>query len=295
MANNLDSNLRLGDRSEYLGQFFLSALGVSVLVPRPEDIGLDFMCSLQKKIGRRLSFHSPFNVQMGSTGEDGATKKFTYGGVTDPKDPAKRIHRDWEIEFLSNQHLPFFVGTVDKGALRFRLYSTSAMWFILHRVGRIGSIELCPDLKTDPLRESLVGEVDAPGGKLPAYNIPLGDPVIDLTVEQLATDEFLHACEALEYAVKMEQRNLIYRSLGTCYSLRLLDHTPNRPGAGFNYSYVCNAANVSSSLEWLKPICVTLAIALRGDADMTARLRGFVEVLPLDGEDRKVLKEHAGW
>jgi hypothetical protein len=34
-----------GNRSEYLAQYILSALGVAVKVPHEEDIGVDFNCT----------------------------------------------------------------------------------------------------------------------------------------------------------------------------------------------------------------------------------------------------------
>ena len=38
---------RQGNRSEYLALYILSALGISIYVPRTEDIGVDFYCSLR--------------------------------------------------------------------------------------------------------------------------------------------------------------------------------------------------------------------------------------------------------
>src|SRR6185437_16022181 len=78
MRGSLWAPFREGNRSEYLAQYFLSALGVSASVPRAEDIGIDFYCALAQQSGDRLTFHSPFAVQVGSFG----TKDFRYGGYS---------------------------------------------------------------------------------------------------------------------------------------------------------------------------------------------------------------------
>ena len=292
MPNYLDNNLRLGDRSEYLGQYFLSAMGVSVLVPRPEDIGFDYFCSLQRKHGRRLTFHSPFNVQMGSVSDEKLTKEFVYGGLTDHEDPAKRVHRAWEIDFLRDQRLPFFVGTIDKKNHRFRLYSTSAMWFVLRRVPVIGEIEFVPDATHDPIRESADGEITAPAGNLPRFKVPLGPPVVDITITDLGTPKFDAAATAMEYAVAMEHRNLVYQFLGVWYSLRLLDHKPNEAGSLMNYSYVGTGGNEALILGNLKPMIINLAIAFRDakNFEALARICAILDLFDINAEDRKILR-----
>ena len=67
---------RQGDRSEYLALYILSSLGISVYVPRTEDIGADFYCSLAKRDGNRVTFQLPFIVQVKSS----SMRKLSFGG-----------------------------------------------------------------------------------------------------------------------------------------------------------------------------------------------------------------------
>jgi hypothetical protein len=290
MPNCRDDNLRMGDRAEYLGQYFLSAFGTSVPVPRPEDIGIDYCCYLQQKTGRRLTFGLPFQIQIGTA----KSKTFTYGGLTKAGE-----HKEWEIAFLRDQQLPFFVGTVDQEAHRFCVYSTSAMWFILHREERIGEIQLCPgEDARDLLGESRLKDVvESAAGRLPCFRVPLGVPVVEVTVNDFGTERFDRAAEALEYAVKMEHRNLVYRNIGVRHAYRLGEHEPNKAGAPYYYSFSPRPGDAGPSLEWLVPICVNLAMILhqqQRDGVLRAQLVPFLKLLQLSEEDRKILSEHAG-
>src|SRR5208283_4427330 len=165
MPNLSDANLHGGDQSEYLAQYMLSYLGAAAFVPRQEDNGIDFHCSLYSNMDeRQRTFRSPFTLQLGSVKADKTHKRFVYGGLTDSENPENRKHRIWEIDFLRTQQLPFLVGTVDKSALRLRIYSTSCLWFVLHRWDHIGEIELCPDADHDPLTQSRVDDLATPAG-----------------------------------------------------------------------------------------------------------------------------------
>lgn len=138
MPGHLWSPFREGNRSEYLAQYFLSALGVSSPVPRQEDIGIDFYCALAKEDGDRLTFHSPFAVQVGSLD----AKSFAYGGM-DRKGRWRKEQLDW----LFSQELPLFLATVDKETSSFRLYSTSPLWLIRYGNGDVTEVCLIPDAK----------------------------------------------------------------------------------------------------------------------------------------------------
>ena len=295
MPSALDKNLRSGDRSEYLAQYILSAMGVSVLVPRPEDYGIDCSCALQREEGRRLTFHSPFNVQVGSIDGDVSHKQFVYGGLTKNEDPSKRAHRAWEIEFLRRQQLPFFAGTVDKKQHRLRLYSTSPMWYVLHRFAEVGEITLCPeaahdiDKQTDPLA--------LPDGRsLPRFLVPLGPPVLDVTVMDLWNDSLDKAVEALANAIHIEQRNLLYRDLDVQYFLRLANYTPNQVTNQQYYSFVPHQAVLQKTPDWLRPVIIMMAMAyeMDGNAEAIEKIRGMLTLLPLSQEDKKILAQNAG-
>jgi len=126
---------RQGDRSEYLALYMLSALGVVVKVPREEDIGADFQCSLAKFDGHRMTFYSPFLVQTKSS----SLKRISYGGP----DKEGRWRKE-EITWLFSQELPLMLGFVDKDKMQLDLYSTSNMWPALYVGGEVGEVVLQP-------------------------------------------------------------------------------------------------------------------------------------------------------
>jgi hypothetical protein len=131
MAGSILFDFRQGNRSEYLALYILSALGIAVYVQRTEDIGVDFYCSLAKRKGRRMTFHSPFLVQVKST-----HGKICYGGPDKKNKKWKKEQIDW----LFTQELPFFIAVVDKKALKLELYSTSNMWAAHYKDGYVGEV-----------------------------------------------------------------------------------------------------------------------------------------------------------
>jgi hypothetical protein len=80
----------------------------------------------------------------------------------------------------------------------------------------MAQVQLCPDAHHDPLKQSLccerVGPVEKGGGF--AYRVPLGNPVVDLTIYDLDAETRSRAIEALRLAIEVEQTNLTFRRLG---------------------------------------------------------------------------------
>jgi hypothetical protein len=282
MAFMRDSNLRMGDRSEYLAQYFLSAFGVSVLVPRQEDIGIDFYCSLAEKNGRHLIYRWPFWVQVGSEG----SKKFEYGGVTTGD------WKRWEIEGLRDLQIPFFVGLVDKEKRCLRLFSSSAKWFLLNSRWPIGQLDLCSDDTRDPMQYYQTGEVDTQQGRLPCFQIPLGAPILEVTLEDIGTEKFHAAARILGSAIEKEYENIVYSKIGTPYAvLPMKDHRPNEPLEVFHYAFAIRDDKLGEQLRWIKPVCISVAAnykAQNRQADLD-KLRPIFDLLPLIDEDRKIL------
>jgi hypothetical protein len=290
VPNFLDNNLRGGDRAEYLAQFILSAIGVSVQVPRPEDYGHDFFCALQRRDNRQLTFHSPFTVQTGTIGG----KNFVYGAK---KKDGKLIPRPEGIDFLRRLQLPFFLGVVDKAQHRLQLYSTSAMWRVLYQHEKVGRIELHPAMPFSSDAECHRGNLDTPDGPLPMFEIPLDSPVVDLGIADLDSDCLDKAIGALEYAVGIEQRNLVYRNLDVGCSWKLHNHAPNEAGSCRWYSFVPRENALAVTLDWLRPVIITLAMVYkrREDSASLEKLRGMLELLhPLSTVDKDLLRELAG-
>src|SRR5207245_1516245 len=75
-------SFRQGDRSEYLAQYILSAFAISVPVPRQEDVGSDFHCSLLKREDNNLRPYLPFNIQIKSHERKLLEEGVIFGGIT---------------------------------------------------------------------------------------------------------------------------------------------------------------------------------------------------------------------
>src|SRR5438874_1592010 len=115
---------RQGDRSEYLAQYILSALTISVPVPRQEDVGSDFHCSLLKKENGNLRPYLPFNIQIKSFG----VKDISFGGVT--KSGKWRGH---EVDQLCQTDTPFLIGIVNKDDQWMDVFSTVNRYFVFYQ------------------------------------------------------------------------------------------------------------------------------------------------------------------
>ena len=258
---------RQGDRSEYLAQYFLSAIGVAAPVIRQEDIGIDFSCALAREDDQKVTFHSPFSVQVGSIG----SKAFIYGGLA-----ANGKWRKASLDWLFSQELPLFVCTIDRVGARCRLYHTGAMWLARYNFGDMTEVQLCPEEWHDPVNGSRSAEpIDKNGnGDGYSYRIPLGNPIADLTVADLETAKRQSAIDAMEEAVKAEQRNITNRRLG----VHIVTTFPGAPSndaswlrrhkGGGTFWSTEPGRNVSQQLEELKNLVTVLALNLHAQGDV---------------------------
>ena len=129
-------SFREGDRSEYLAQFLLSGIGLCSSIPRQEDIGLDFLCSIADQEAKILSFGYPFMVSVKSLSTPNIELKA-------PKKPNDQSHIQW----LFRQDAPIFLGIVDKSEISIRLYSLLPLWFLYYEGGpSCGSLAIKPRL-----------------------------------------------------------------------------------------------------------------------------------------------------
>jgi hypothetical protein len=267
MPGILWDSFRQGNRTEYLANYFLSALGVSAPVPRQEDIGIDFFCSVAQKQGNRLVFGTPYSVQVGSAD----TKTFSYGG-TDKSEKWKEA----ELQWLYSQEIPLFFCVVDKSAASFKLYSPSALWPCRYFFGDLGEVVFIPDAVDD----DLLNNAEVPDQLLPEgcgnrkmYKISLGKPVVHLTIQSLEDAELQNnARQSLTIAIQVEQENLRYRSLGLHFAAFLpLEHEANRINStrGVRHFHAWNSGpglHTDAQLEKMLPFCIALALNFKSQA-----------------------------
>jgi hypothetical protein len=279
---------RQGNRSEYLAQYILSALGVAVKVPIEEDVGADFHCSLAKFNGNLMTFFAPFLVQIKSISE----KNIIYGGVG-----SNGIWKKEEIEWLFSQELPLLIGLVDKKDLTLRLYTTSNMWAAWYFSGKIAQAILCPDdpnQTTDqilsPTKENNAEEVNEwisnnVGDGL-KWKIPLGPALVSISYDDLENQERMNEFRRiLSFALQLEQDNITYRRLFVHISKWpvVIDTNKNIMAQGiFVAANPVPGANTDDQLKSLYPILVTLAynFKMQNKKAELAKIRKVLEMFP---------------
>lgn len=275
---------RQGDRSEYLALYILSALGISIYVPRTEDIGADFYCSLTKRDGDRMTFHLPFIVQVKSS----TISKISFGGP----DKNGRWKKE-EIEWLFNQELPLLIGIVDKKASILNLYSTSNIWVARYAGGEFGQIVLIPgeigDMHGAPSPNySNVADWPQGIGNGRRCDLPLGPPVLSISIDDVETETKMEAYrEILAVPLKIEQSNITYRRLQVHYFQCLHRYSTNKPMKGNIFYTVGNpvtGTNTREQLESIKPIIATLALnyKIQSQQSKLLSLKPIVELLEED-------------
>src|SRR5262249_5407196 len=125
------------------------------------------------------------------------------------------------------------------------------------------------------------------GGDGCRYNVPLGAPVVALSIIQLKSDVVDKARASLAKASYVEMRNLTYRRLNVHFSQWMLDILSNDDSPGINlgqfYSWHSEPGrNTPEQLEALLPIVVALAHNLKSQnrVDELAQLKGVFALIP---------------
>jgi hypothetical protein len=187
---------RQGDRAEYLAQYILSSLAITVPVPRQEDVGIDFHCSLLRRSGKNLFPTIPFNVQIKSAGTKIKRDGIRFGGVT-----KKGMWKKHQIDHLCQTDTPFLIGLVDLKKLKLDVFSTITRYFVLSNWKRTGiprEVALLPYVPTgdghlgDGSQEDLA---DKAGMPKTLWKLPLGQPIVSITI---AESEKPKRCEEIK-------------------------------------------------------------------------------------------------
>jgi hypothetical protein len=203
-------SFREGDRSEYLAQFFLSAMGLCTSIPRQEDIGFDFSCSIADQEAGLLTFGFPYLISI---------KSISAPSIEiEPSAAAIQANDHRHVSWLFRQDQPVFLGAVDKDAMNLRIFSLLPLWFLYYEGGpSIGTLSLNPRLNAQN-----EGDVGRPvrGEELanwPAhfhYDVDLGHPVAILDIPTIQDQDRLRAAKRfLRMAVDFSERNLLHYRL----------------------------------------------------------------------------------
>jgi len=210
---------RQGDRAEYLAQYILSALAITVPVPRQEDVGIDFHCSLLRRKGKSLYPGIPFNIQIKSAGKVVKKDGVRFGGIT-----KKGSWKKHQIEQLCQTDTPLLVGLVDLKKQTLDLFSTITRYFVLSNWRGTGFPREVAMIPYIPLGEGHlgVGELEnlADRADMPntLWKLPLGQPIVSITIaESEKTKRCEEIKELLEPFLRIDQENAVCFRIGLGY------------------------------------------------------------------------------
>lgn len=198
---------RKGAYAEYLSTYILSYLGFATPVPRQEDYGIDFFCSLNYNAGDSTIVGDSYAVQIKSS-----FKPVVYGKFKKGKWDQK------QIKFLFELQVPFYFGIVDLNNDTLNLYTTSAFRFIKKEFPNCSTITFT--FYEEPGGENIVHYIDQikPIKKLKEnqgdhnnYFINLRHPVLQINVKDLNDESTIDKyIKILRMHVRMEMRNIAY-------------------------------------------------------------------------------------
>jgi hypothetical protein len=259
---------RQGDRAEYLAQYILSAFAIAVPVPRQEDVGTDFHCSLLRRDGNNLRPTLPFNIQIKSAGDKILKDGVRFGGVTEAGNWRKH-----EIEQLCQTDTPFLVGLVNLDKQSLDVFSTITRYFVLSNWQGNGFPREVALIPYEPTGEGHLGtgaleDLDAkPNMPQSLWKLPLGQPIVSISI---AESEDPNKCEEiknlLEPFLRMDQENAVSFRIGLGYFCWPLIVRPGQAlreiGAGLA-SQSAQAPNVGKQLQITGRIVASLLTSYR--------------------------------
>lgn len=201
---------REGDRSAYLAQFLLSALGLCTPIPQPEDIGFDFACCIADQEAGLLTFGFPYLISI---------KSLSHPSILiEPQKTAIQTGGQQHITWLFRQEQPIFLGVVDKDAVSLRIFSLLPVWFIYYQSRHlVGTLAINPRLDPDDARDVGAPKQGEELANWPGhfhYDVDLGHPIAIVDLPTIQDEDSTFATKMmLRGAVDWAQRSLLHRRL----------------------------------------------------------------------------------
>jgi hypothetical protein len=285
MSGGLQPDFRQGNRSEYLAQYLLSYLGTSVLVPRQEDVGIDFHCAISVANGQIEEIKEQFHVQIKSN----ITDEIEFGSIVKSGSKQKKKWKKHELDWLFNLDNPLFIGIVNKDEGSIELYTTSFMWFN-YWTKEFLTIKFLPNTPSDHSAEihaladeditEWAKEIESSIPKIMTI-VPMGPPVIRLTKENVRVEATLFKIkEVLRLAIMIEHSNITYKKLRLPYFNWLLKIATNSTiQGGYFYSIDKVLREEVGLYKNLTPILISLALLYKNTQD--ARFETILNALKL--------------
>lgn len=202
MSGARPRGFRLGDRAELLAEFLLSSLAFTTPVLRQEDVGYDFLCVLARTEGSLVKAGPFFTIQVKSN-------------------PDRLVfEREYELEWITNQENPFFLGLSNREELSLELYSTWNMLngFLLKGVRKVV-------LVPGEVHGGMAIETADDGSE---QTIPLGRPIVRISVDDAVDEVRARAlADVLREWVELDRRNIVHRSTAMYWVEGPIDYTTN--------------------------------------------------------------------
>ena len=227
MAGGRSRSFRLGDRSELLVQHLLASVAFTTPVPRQEDIGIDFLCSLISGYEGTtlLKAGTFFSVQAKSN-----TEPVVY----------KKPH---EVEWITNQENPLLLCVADREAGAMDVYST---WNLLCAVlagwkgqSQANCIRIAPGKSCTDWR----GVEDQPDG---SQDVFLGNPIVRITHDQVFDEaRTKEISTVIGRWVALDRENIVNRHAGLNWVAGPIAYETGKPPApGLAVSFYWNPNNL---------------------------------------------------
>jgi hypothetical protein len=172
-TGSISPNFHEASRSEYLAQYVFSMFGTSVLVPRPEDFGVDLYCTLfSEREGQRVWPVAYYSVQVKS---DETALVYSH---------QKSV--EWVVEYPA----PLLHCIIDKTGGQVRIYQTFARFGAAVAQALPANLVLVPEGRG-------ADAMGAYGHDPTTGNYLLGVPILNFRIEDLLDDEMFKKLRAL--------------------------------------------------------------------------------------------------
>lgn len=299
-------SFRQGDRSEYLAQYILSSIAITVPVPRQEDVGSDFHCSLLKRAEGNLYPYLPFNIQVKSYGPDILKNGVQFGGITKANKQKEGKWRGHEIEILCQTDTPFLIGVVNKDEQWMDLFNTIPRYFI--RVNwsgkgtprKVALIPYTPDGANHIGAGKVTKQKSKPGMPDYSWSLPLGQPIVRISIGE---SEDPVKCEAIKRTIepylRLDQENAVFARLGLGHFHWPLVIRPGTPPLEMGVGYSFGPPGTPAFNKQSQTLCKIMASILRSfrEANMKDEIRPWLPIIDqinfstLDPITQRVLEE----
>lgn len=195
---------RIGDNAELLAEFVISRLAFTSKVPRTEDVGHDFICSLTEREGNIFKAGPFFTVQVKSN-----------------KKPII-FEKDHEIEWIKKQENPFFICIASRDSLDIEIFSSwSLLLGILHKAGK--RIKLIPGGDGEGFKQPETED------DLSEQRIFLGKPILKILANELIDNEKVsYYATILRQWIEIDRENIVNRYAGMYWVIGPIEYETNQ-------------------------------------------------------------------